>query len=50
MRSARQETVISDDVLAAIPTCRNQYHLAVLIPGMSTGVQDVGGRRRAGDG
>jgi hypothetical protein len=43
IRSTRQESVISDDVLAAIPSGRSHYHLAVLIPGMNTGVQDVGG-------
>jgi hypothetical protein len=42
-RSTRQEAVISDEVLTAIPTGRSHYHLAVLIPGMNTGVQDVGG-------
>lgn len=42
-RATRQQSVIDNDTLAAIPTGRSHYHVATLIAGMQTGVQDVGG-------
>lgn len=43
VRGTRQEAVLDAELLAAIPTGRSHYHLATLIPGMQTGVRDVGG-------
>src|SRR6188768_41261 len=43
VQSASLQRVISKDVIDAIPAGRGQSALAVLIPGMSAGGQDVGG-------
>jgi len=52
VQNTRRNVVISEDVVAALPTGRSSYNLAVLIPGVSqsptgtgagTNVQDVGG-------
>lgn len=48
VQSVAKQAVLSKDVIDAIPTGRNQFNLAVLIPGVSVGAslggnQDVGG-------
>jgi hypothetical protein len=43
VQSASLQRVISKDVIDAIPAGRGQSALAVLIPGMTAGGQDVGG-------
>ena len=45
VQSAKTQTVISDEVLSAIPTSRNYQNLHMLTPGVSVtaGNQDVGG-------
>jgi hypothetical protein len=43
VQSASLQRVISKDIIDAIPAGRGQSALAVLIPGMSAGGQDVGG-------
>src|SRR5688500_3933619 len=43
VQSASPQRVISKDIIDAIPAGRGQSALAVLIPGMSAGGQDVGG-------
>ena len=45
VQSARTQSVLSDDVVAAIPTARNYQNLHVLVPGITiaAGNQDVGG-------
>ena len=44
VQAVTQERVLSKDVIDAIPAGRGQSALAVLIPGMQTGGQDVGGQ------
>jgi hypothetical protein len=44
VQAVSQQRVISKDVIDAIPAGRGQSALAVLIPGMVTGGQDVGGQ------
>jgi hypothetical protein len=44
VQTVAQQRVISKDVVDAIPAGRGQSALAVLIPGMVTGGQDVGGQ------
>src|SRR5580658_10139271 len=44
VQSAAQQRVMSKDVIDAIPVGRGQADLAVLVPGMSSGGQDVGGQ------
>jgi hypothetical protein len=44
VQAVTQERVISKDIIDAIPAGRGQSALAVLIPGMNTGGQDVGGQ------
>lgn len=46
--SALQQRVMSKDVIDAIPVGRAQTALAVLVPGMTTGSQDVGGTNTLG--
>ena len=48
IQSSAKQRVLDKDVIDAIPTGRNQFNLAVLIPGVSVGTvvggtQDVGG-------
>jgi hypothetical protein len=43
VQTATQQRVISEEVIDAIPAGRGQSALAVLIPGMTAGGQDVGG-------
>ena len=47
VQSASRQRVFGHDVVDAVPTAKNQYNLAVLIPGISMGggvtQQDVGG-------
>ena len=47
VQSASRQRVFGHDVVDAIPTAKNQYNVAVLIPGISMGggvtQQDVGG-------
>jgi hypothetical protein len=42
-QSARQQAVMSRDVVRDIPTSRSYFALAVLIPGVNTSQRDVGG-------
>jgi len=42
-QSARQQQVLSRDVVRDLPTSRSYFALAVLIPGVSTTQRDVGG-------
>ena len=42
-QSARQQQVLDRDIVRDIPTSRNYFALAVLVPGMSTSQRDVGG-------
>ncbi len=44
VQAVTQQRVISKDIIDAIPAGRGQSALAVLIPGMNTGGQDVGGQ------
>jgi hypothetical protein len=44
VQSTAQQRVMGQEVLEAIPAGRNYRTLAVLIPGMTSGVQDVGGQ------
>ena len=44
VQAVTQQRVISKDIIDAIPAGRGQSALAVLIPGMVTGGQDVGGQ------
>jgi hypothetical protein len=43
VQNARQQRVMQRDVVDAIPTGRSYQSLAVLVPGMTTGAQDIGG-------
>src|SRR4030095_3413222 len=43
VQSASRQRVISKDIIDSIPAGRGQSALAVLIPGMTAGGQDVGG-------
>src|SRR5262249_61652103 len=43
LQNVNQQRVVGKEVLDAIPTGRNQFNVAVLIPGMNTSAQDVGG-------
>ena len=42
-QSARQQQVLDRDLVRDIPTSRNYFALAVLVPGMTTSQRDVGG-------
>jgi hypothetical protein len=42
-QSARQQQVLDRDIVRDIPTSRNYFALAVLVPGMTTSQRDVGG-------
>jgi hypothetical protein len=44
VQGTAQQRVMSKDVIDAIPVGRGQADLAVLVPGMSSGGQDVGGQ------
>jgi hypothetical protein len=44
IQTATQQRVLSKEVIDAIPAGRGQLALAVLVPGMVTGGQDVGGQ------
>src|SRR5579862_5399837 len=48
VHSASQERVMNKDVIDAIPVGRAQTALAVLVPGMTSGSQDVGGTNTLG--
>jgi hypothetical protein len=43
VQNARQQTVLGSEVLNAIPTGRTQFGNAVLVPGINSTFQDVGG-------
>ena len=43
VQNARQQTVMGSEVLNTIPTGRTQFGNAVLVPGMNSTFQDVGG-------
>jgi hypothetical protein len=43
VQNARQQTVMGSEVLNTIPTGRTQFANAVLVPGISSSFQDVGG-------
>src|SRR5688572_12983662 len=45
VQSTRRQQVLERDVISAIPTGRNYYGLAVLVPGITTATNDVGGIR-----
>jgi hypothetical protein len=44
VQSTVQERVMAKDVIDSIPVGRGQADLAVLVPGMTSGAQDVGGQ------
>ena len=44
VQGTAQERVLAKDVIDAIPVGRGQADFAVLVPGMNTGAQDVGGQ------
>ena len=44
VQGTSQERVLAKDVIDAIPVGRGQADFAVLVPGMNTGAQDVGGQ------
>jgi hypothetical protein len=48
VHGAAQERVMNKDVIDAIPVGRAQTDLAVLVPGMTTGSQNVGGQNTLG--
>jgi Carboxypeptidase regulatory-like domain len=48
VHSASQERVMSKEIVDAIPVGRAQTALAVLVPGMTAGAQDVGGTNTLG--
>ena len=43
VQSTRRQQVLDREIIAAIPTGRNYYGLAVLVPGINTATNDVGG-------
>jgi hypothetical protein len=43
VQSTRRQQVLDREIIAAIPTGRNYYGLAVLVPGINTAANDVGG-------
>jgi hypothetical protein len=43
VQSAKQQQTLKQDIINAIPTGRSYYGLAVLVPGITTATQDVGG-------
>ena len=47
VQSTTRQRVLTSDVIDEIPTSRNHYSLTVLVPGVTTSQQDVGGDDRS---
>src|SRR5262249_42894220 len=48
VQNVRQERVLNKDVIDALPSARSPLTLAVLVPGVTSSAQDVGGTKSIG--